>query len=650
MYVLQNLSQLGEKAGLFTFDLKKVLDEYLGDVQIVAEFSSYRNDIVGRFHQALESIYHQYPDARIHIVAHSEGTVVSFLGLLQAMSGKRVTPVVGNRSARISGVPLGPEKPEDRKDQDQEKPVEEEPPFQSEAGFPAWLKQVRGYMTIGSPIDKHLLLWPRIWDGLEPYRANALFAARPIRWRNYYDYGDPVGFKLDTARRWLMEGWREKRNERDQAKDWGKKCTAFEFCDCPKCRHDIGFARYLLPGAAHNEYWNDCDVFEHFIKEVVVTARHDGKAQEGTGEPPRKRWDKWWVAWLSPAIPYAASFLLLLLGVFILHQSVHAYTHPSADALERVTRFRELGIEPPASQTPAALARAVLGIAGLIAGATLLARIPRLALGSCLPANWRQWTRPKLSRFKLRPPGPNWFVAGLAAFLSGALLYLVVPLAIRDELGGRLYDWGLRGTWVATLGTIVLAALAGWWGYWVTGPGDASLDRRERWLGQGLRPLIACGMIAIGLIVLSQVVPRSPSPPNFNEQQVNSLPRDVKDAIQDARLTPGELNQLIVTQGTNWQDTLKKVVPILQSHPPIWPLLLGAAAFLYLWWLATLLFDLSFVWHRYIRRSVTNIRLHQWNPHGLSVRQDDDSPDSRCFCEPETAAPPPPATPSTPAA
>lgn len=38
--------------------------------------------------------------------------------------------------------------------------------------------------------------------------------------------------------------------------------------------------------------------------------------------------------------------------------------------------------------------------------------------------------------------------------------------------------------------------------------------------------------------------------------------------------------------------------------PPIWPLVL--AAFLFLWRLAALLFDLAFVWHAYIRRSRVN--------------------------------------------
>jgi hypothetical protein len=33
----------------------------------------------------------------------------------------------------------------------------------------------------------------------------------------------------------------------------------------------------------------------------------------------------------------------------------------------------------------------------------------------------------------------------------------------------------------------------------------------------------------------------------------------------------------------------------------LWPLFMAAAVFLYLWWLVALLFDLVFVWHRYIR-------------------------------------------------
>jgi len=38
------------------------------------------------------------------------------------------------------------------------------------------------------------------------------------------------------------------------------------------------------------------------------------------------------------------------------------------------------------------------------------------------------------------------------------------------------------------------------------------------------------------------------------------------------------------------------------SHTgPLWRVFAAIAAFLYLWWLAALIFDLVFVWHRYIQ-------------------------------------------------
>src|SRR6185369_8385035 len=37
--------------------------------------------------------------------------------------------------------------------------------------------------------------------------------------------------------------------------------------------------------------------------------------------------------------------------------------------------------------------------------------------------------------------------------------------------------------------------------------------------------------------------------------------------------------------------------------PSLWPLLIGGAAFFYLWWLAGMLFDLAFIWRHYTRDS-----------------------------------------------
>ncbi len=51
------------------------------------------------------------------------------------------------------------------------------------------------------------------------------------------------------------------------------------------------------------------------------------------------------------------------------------------------------------------------------------------------------------------------------------------------------------------------------------------------------------------------------------------------------------------------------VTPRKRADKPIWPVVLAAAAFLYLWWLAALLFDLVVAWHHYIRRSAILNRL-----------------------------------------
>ena len=57
---------------------------------------------------------------------------------------------------------------------------------------------------------------------------------------------------------------------------------------------------------------------------------------------------------------------------------------------------------------------------------------------------------------------------------------------------------------------------------------------------------------------------------------------------------------------------IKTVTEVLAPRPPVWPVLLSGAVFLYLWWLAALIFDLGFVWQRYIRNSLANDRLMLW--------------------------------------
>jgi hypothetical protein len=201
--VLEALTFLAKKAGVMDFNLRKLLDDYIGDVQLVVEFSDLRQRVLDRFETKLRNANGFDPEAEIYLVTHSEGTVIALLCLLAAATSPNP---------------------------------------------PAWLGQVRGFMTLGSPIGKHLVLWPELFA-----RFTGLPNGAPkprIPWMNYYDLGDPVGFELDIARDWLS------------ARGYD---GLFDFPP----ENDIGFSRYYLPGKAHTDYWDDGAVFGHFISRVV---------------------------------------------------------------------------------------------------------------------------------------------------------------------------------------------------------------------------------------------------------------------------------------------------------------------------------------------------------------------------------------------
>ena len=69
-----------------------------------------------------------------------------------------------------------------------------------------------------------------------------------------------------------------------------------------------------------------------------------------------------------------------------------------------------------------------------------------------------------------------------------------------------------------------------------------------------------------------------------------------------------------------------RVVCKRAQDTPIWPVFIAGAGFLYLWWLGILVFDLAFMWHRYIRHSVAVENLWFW-------KEELDTPSSRKACE-----------------
>jgi hypothetical protein len=411
--VLENLLAVLAKAGIFKFDLAPLLRNYVGDVQVVADFALYRDAIVSSFQQVLDKVdeamtvmahelaarhaaVHRWDADRtrqweaqvgleIHVVAHSEGTVVSFLGLLKALSGVAVAdPTIANATAPGLG----------------------------------WVRHVRGFMTFGSPIDKHLVLWPEIWKDLRHIRAPGGIA---IEWRNYYDHGDPIGFELDTARQWMQD------NDID----------AFRFGP----GDDVGFARYLLPGKAHIDYWKDKDVFRHFIDDVVI--------RRSKSPPPSS---KWLPTLLGAPLAYTLTITFHAAAVYLLYKAVASWqVKDHATTLATVVN--------------------VLVLTCLLGGVTFAARLPRLV-------NRRRWI---------------WLPTAVVGFLVGAApLWMAVqgvrppPIVALDELMGS-FGLARRGD-LAMLLVALITASSGWW---------AARTPRH-----GRRWLVSLGSTAVASLVL----------------------------------------------------------------------------------------------------------------------------------------------------
>ena len=268
------MTWLGDRAGIFKFDLRKLLEDYLGDVQLVADFETYRGKILGQFDEVMckALALSKSGESELYLVAHSEGSVIAFLGILTAWS-----------------------QPEDYK----------------------WVKSIRGLMTIGSPIETHHLLWPDLWQALRPSVPPPPENER-IRWWNYLDSGDPIAYQLKRTRRWLNETRKEEGGGEPPWSDY------FEFENPEDGLQEKEFSRYYFPGKAHVNYWDDAELFGHFIQKVVGVPPPEPKPSDESAprdfsHPPE---DKLWAKWFSPAVLYLLVAGLLFAAVFALYKPV----------------------------------------------------------------------------------------------------------------------------------------------------------------------------------------------------------------------------------------------------------------------------------------------------------------------------------------
>jgi hypothetical protein len=578
--VTDRISFLAEKAGLFKFDLKKLLNDYLNDVQVVTEFEDYRRQLLEIFTDVLEKIHRYLEKSEIYVIAHSEGTVVSFMGLLKGLSEKA-----------------------------------------------SWAASIRGYMTIGSPLNKHVFFWPELFklydsDNVDP-------AIQPIPWKNYYDYGDPIAFNLQQTRDWMRKT------------KWNR---FFTFRD-EKGEDDIGFTRYYFPGAAHNDYWGDRDVFGHFIQQVVD--------RTSSVLPPAKN-ERYGVPGTRPLalltsypMPYLISAGLLFLACYLIYKAVRGCLDPIGSRFE----------------SPAQIFQNLVGLFGLVAGMSLLARIPRLArdwgwriLAIVLAAVFTSqylWVYPEnrysIERFVSQTPGNDpfyndyniylfWacvvgmalglFVKGLRPVLLALLPVLLVVLALRvtdavlsgvAPASGLLDQPGI-GPWIASVPwrslEVILVA-------WVIG----FMAWRVSWVypAVGTKPLIHTGGLLILMVVITQFVFHPPGLSDADRALVNqglahgdrvAIVRAVEDKVQSAfpelaevarepGVKPGGHDRAVKLaadrEAVARAAEMHAVADAADEQGPIWPVFLAGAAFLYLWWLAIVLFDLTFTWHLYIR-------------------------------------------------
>ena len=223
LYLLADGLLLTRKAMRFRFKEMEdlVFTKFLGDVQVYGEYGRCRGRAVRRFHDMMKRIEDEHRGDKRRpeyvVIAHSLGSVMSFDALMYASAKANV------RSGNVGSWQF-PGYIESSSEEIKKAPCTD------------WIGRVKSFVTLGSPIDKYLLIW---WMNYQYLCTTEHLEKRDgdggcrIRHFNYCDELDPVGHHLEVVG------------------GTAAYQAVFEKCE------DIVFNRYGVPGVAHNEYWTD---------------------------------------------------------------------------------------------------------------------------------------------------------------------------------------------------------------------------------------------------------------------------------------------------------------------------------------------------------------------------------------------------------
>lgn len=220
----------------------KIFNDFLGDVQLYGEYGPCRGQGVRRFHDIMAAVQAAHnleqeerkrggkeaKEAHYTIIAHSLGTIMSLDALLYACADPK------------RGSDKGPHFPGYLKEHETQDPLD---------STKRWINNVDSLVTLGSPIDKYLVVW---WLNYE-FLTHSSWMVPPrrkgrehkIRHFNYADEQDPVGGELDVA------------------------YTAPAVKQLFDKEQDLVFTRYPIPAVAHVGYWRDLALFKEIAHRAI---------------------------------------------------------------------------------------------------------------------------------------------------------------------------------------------------------------------------------------------------------------------------------------------------------------------------------------------------------------------------------------------